>query len=73
MMMSGAHRLSRCRLCRPSHEAGDVLRSELDPDNRPERVDAELPDILVDLAVLLLRGQGAAAGLARGEGGAEEG
>jgi hypothetical protein len=48
-MMSGSHRLSRCRLRCPSHEAGDVLRGELDPDIGPEHINAELPEILVEV------------------------
>jgi hypothetical protein len=33
----------------PSHEAGDVLRCELHPQIGAERVDAEAPEILVEV------------------------
>ncbi len=39
------------RLCR-SHEADDVPWIELDPDRGPKRIDAEQPQIVIEIAEL---------------------
>lgn len=48
----GPLRLPHFRSCCLHHEAGDVLRGELDPDVGPEGVDGEMAEILVEVSEL---------------------
>ena len=49
MMVAARRHRSAPDLCRQRHEAGDVLRGELHPDMRHQRVTAEGAEILVEV------------------------